>query len=273
MEILSIAGQHPLGETGHVDISHVRHVIQAMREAGATEAVFRRSEQFLRAVQKDPEDSRPQPSLVSEHPRRPNAEIYDGGFYISPIVLAANKGQPPENADPAHWHSYATATCDGVLALLAAGVAIDDRRVQDARQWLEDHRRIDYPQGIPPVSDAYPLPWGKAIQFYHYAVRAEAYAALDWRGDWREPLRGGHLHLALRRHRLPRGADLRGRPLCGPLRGRDLRRLLGLRRRSLRAALRHRQLRERRGLPIRRALRCRRLRRRDLRDRRGLRRR
>ena len=43
-------------------------------------------------------------------------------------------------------------------------------------------------------STTHPEPWGEAIRFYHYAVRAEAYAALDWPGDWRQRLPAGLLH-------------------------------------------------------------------------------
>ena len=60
---------------------------------------------------------------------------FDGGFYFSPIVLGANKGRIERSAgdEPsrAFFRSYATATCDGVLALLAAGVDPKDQRTED----------------------------------------------------------------------------------------------------------------------------------------------
>jgi hypothetical protein len=44
---------------------------------------------------------------------------------------------------------------------------------------------LTYPQGVP---TDHPEPWGEAIRFYHFAVRAEAYDALKWPGDWRTRL-------------------------------------------------------------------------------------
>ncbi|MCA9246810.1 MAG: terpene cyclase/mutase family protein [Planctomycetales bacterium] len=183
-------GEHSPGETGHTDISHVRHVLEALCDTGANSDVFEKAQAYLSVLQKDPHDIRPQPSLFPEDEELPttNADKYDGGFYISSVILAANKGQPGDNRDPSHWFSYATATSDGVLALLACGVERDDPRLQDAKIWLQNHPRIDYPEGIPEVSDNYPLPWGEAIHFYHYAVRAQAYAALDFAGQWREDM-------------------------------------------------------------------------------------
>jgi hypothetical protein len=84
-----------------------------------------------------------------------------------------------------YFRSYATATCDGVLALLSAGVPRDDERVVHAIEWLRQHDDLAYPQGVP--AD-HPEPWGEALRFYHYAVRAEAYAALNWPGDWKTRL-------------------------------------------------------------------------------------
>ncbi len=94
------------------------------------------------------------------------------------------------SGDPPHFRSYATATCDGLLALLAAGVPRDNERVQSAVDWLERHPRIERPEGIPLD---HPEPWHDALHFYHLAVRSEAYAATDWPGDWRQRIRA---HLA-----------------------------------------------------------------------------
>jgi hypothetical protein len=84
-----------------------------------------------------------------------------------------------------HFRSYATATCDGILALLAAGVPRGDERVSAAEAWLRRHSNLDYPQGVP---TDHPEPWGEAIRYYHYAVRAEVYRRLDWPADERAAL-------------------------------------------------------------------------------------
>lgn len=156
-------GKRPPGSPGHMDLSHTRHVLEALRDAGGAEdEMYARARTFLGA-------------LINA----------DGGFYFSPVVLDANKsGKLPAavpGAEP-RFRSYATATCDGLLALLAAGAPAGEDSVTRARRWLEDHPRLDLPEGIP--RDA-PVPWAEAIRYYHLAVRAEAHRALGMPGEWR----------------------------------------------------------------------------------------
>ena len=108
---------------------------------------------------------------------------FDGGFFFSPVVLVANKAlwEKPAGEIAAHFRSYATATADGALALLAAGVPASDERVVAARRWLAEHAAVD-PQGIPAN---HPEPWVAALRFYHLAAFAEAASALAIEGDWR----------------------------------------------------------------------------------------
>ncbi len=189
------------GQSGHMDLAHTRRALDALelsRFAGLPNEYKAKAQQFLRVVQKLPQAAaRPQvaapnhatlappPSSDSEGPSSPeNAAItsatdappFDGGFYFSPVVLEANKGRQESDPTP-HWRSYATATCDGILALLAAGVPRDDERVTAAEAWLKAHTDVNYPQGVP---TEHPEPWGEAIRFYHYAVRAEVYRKLEW---------------------------------------------------------------------------------------------
>lgn len=187
------AAQQP-GQPGHMDLAHTRRALQAIRaptgpflqRTGPSfdrPAIYRRAGEFLKLMQKHPAAAERQPTI--EGFSRSTSQLpFDGGFYFSPVVLAANKGRE-ELKDAKYFRSYATATCDGILALLAAGVPRDDGRVVRAIDWLKAHDDINYPQGVPTDQ---PEPWGKAIRFYHYAVRAEAYAALDWPGDWRTQL-------------------------------------------------------------------------------------
>ncbi|MBA4015980.1 MAG: hypothetical protein C0483_02205 [Pirellula sp.] len=217
-------GPRPVGGSpGHMDIGHTRHVLQALRAAGHKDAaMYARAERFLRLVQKHPTEDRPQPSLAEETPERAGSvsdrsrlslevreQIYDGGFYFSPVVLAANKGgvgwveRSEAHADKPttdrvglagsphptpYFRSYATATCDGILALLACGVPRDDERIRAAIGWLEKHPNLHYPEGVPKDSNEN---WGASIQFYHYAVRAECYRALHWPGPWESDLQSG----------------------------------------------------------------------------------
>ena len=179
-------GPRPDGDPGHMDLAHTRRALEAIRLAGVlNQQIFARAEDFLRLVQRHPDDARPQPTLqpVSGVPA---AQLpFDGGFYFSPVVLNANKGREESDSDHHYFRSYASATCDGILALLAAGVDKNDARITQARDWLDQHPSIEYPAGVP---TDHPDPWGEAIHFYHLAVRAEAYDALEFPGDWRQQI-------------------------------------------------------------------------------------
>src|SRR5207247_292916 len=112
-------------------------------ETGVANAtVFDKAKQFLLVCQKNPADKRKQP-LIRKDDTRP--VYYDGGFYYSPIITAADKGKM-DSADAKYQpyiRSYATATCDGLLGLLAAGYSVNDEQVKAAIKWLEDHPRLD----------------------------------------------------------------------------------------------------------------------------------
>ncbi|MCE7933476.1 MAG: hypothetical protein DYG96_02665 [Chlorobi bacterium CHB2] len=173
----------PEGSPGHVDLSHHRMVLQAMRQAGVRDqAMYDHAAAFLRLLQKHPSEQREQPhDRLDEQPT--GSVRYDGGFYFSPIVLGANKGLQ-EPADATHrpvFRSYATATCDGALALVAAGIPQTDERVAAARNWLIAHPVLDRPEGIP---EGDPEPWHLALHYYHLAGRCQAYRALGIGGDW-----------------------------------------------------------------------------------------
>lgn len=183
------------GMPGHMDLAHTRRALEALRRSPAVllrdqpwatrhATMCQRAMRFLQ--------------LVQNHSGGSNTGCADGGFYFSPVVLAANKGREEEHSGIRCFRSYATATCDGVLALLAAGVPREDERVVRAAEWLQRHDVLDYPQGIPME---HPEPWGEALRFYHYAVRAEAYAALNWPGDWRT-----RLAAEVARHQAPDGS-------------------------------------------------------------------
>ncbi|MEX0612611.1 MAG: hypothetical protein WD229_10880 [Pirellulales bacterium] len=177
------------GESGHMDLAHTRRAVQALRcvVPTARSSDFTRAELFLRVVQRDP-GALAVPHGSSRYLYSADTVPFDGGFFFSPIVEDANKGRfsATLNGQAApHFRSYATATCDGVLALLAAGVPRDDERVLRAAEWLRQHDDLTYPQGVP---IDHPEPWGEAIRFYHYAVRSEAYAALRWPESWRSEL-------------------------------------------------------------------------------------
>jgi hypothetical protein len=177
------------GDPGHMDLAHTRRALQALRalmpKTGYPQ--FTRGELFLRVVQRH-QGALAEPPQIERFLHYHSDIPFDGGFYFSPIVEKANKGGFVTGIDghaAPHFSSYATATCDGVLALLACGVSHDDVRVTKAIEWLQKHDDLTYPEGVPTDQ---PEPWGEAIRFYHYAVRAEAYAALKWPDGWQTEL-------------------------------------------------------------------------------------
>jgi hypothetical protein len=172
------------GRAEHMDLAHTRRALAALAAANRrwpADADFRismarRAERFLAVVQRRRETAMFQSPTNEASESLQAIPPFDGGFYFSPIVLAANKGRAADGPAP-HWRSYATATCDGALALLATGAKLSDPRVEAAARWLREHADVDYPAGIPTDQ---PDPWGEAVRFYHYAVRAETYRALDF---------------------------------------------------------------------------------------------
>ncbi|MGC3972109.1 MAG: hypothetical protein QM775_33655 [Pirellulales bacterium] len=194
-------GVRPVGGSpGHMDIGHTRHVLQALRAAGHDDPqTYARAERFLRLLQKHPSETRRQPrpdgspeqragSVSDRSPLGPDAPQdpqppYDGGFYFSPVVLAANKGGTVEHAGQKYFASYATATCDGVLALLACGVPQEDERIKAAADWLDRHPNLHYPEGVPKNTNEN---WGESILFYHYAVRGRMLSGFELGGHMEE---------------------------------------------------------------------------------------
>ena len=186
------------GVVGHMDIAHTRKALSALakyHDEKQLEELRQRAALFLLLMQKDPRAAAAQPHPV-ELPSDDVTSVFDGGFYFSPVALSANKAPYDENTRS--WPSYASATCDGILALLAAGVPADDPRVVAAADWLRQHPQVDYPEGVP---TDHPEPWGDAIRFYHYAVRAEVYNKLSFpAADKRR------LAAAVLKHQLPDGS-------------------------------------------------------------------
>ena len=181
-------GEHGPGETGHMDLAHVRRVLEALSMSPCDKRmpeVADKAQHFLRMVQKHPDDTRPQ-SIPPELGNIAYAKAgYDGGFYFSPVVLRANKGRL-NDSDPPFWNSYATATCEGLLSLLAAGITQEDERVSVAMDWLEDHNDMEYPQGIPAYYEG--EKWRDAVHFYHVSVRGEVRRALGRSIEYRNEI-------------------------------------------------------------------------------------
>lgn len=100
------------------------------------------------------------------------AAFDDGGFFFALEDPARNKagvaGKDARGRE--RYRSYGSATCDGVLALLALGKSADDPRVDAALRWLRG-----FPAGLP-----HPAQWpadradsGRALLYYYAQALAE----------------------------------------------------------------------------------------------------
>lgn len=174
----------PYGNAGHLDLSHSRKALQALAASGTIPAASREAiESHLLLVQRSPKSKRQQP-----HPAGPQAPSDgDGGFYGSSWVLGVNKaGYEAARAGQAGYiRSYATATCEGILCWLALGAGPRHDAIFAARNWLQAHPDLHVVEGIP-ADD--PDGWRQVLIFYHYWVRSEVYARLNWPGNWRREI-------------------------------------------------------------------------------------
>ena len=159
-------------ETGHVDLSMTRHVLQALRDAGdsvgADAACFKNARVYLERCQ--------------------NFET-DGGFYFSTVILEANKAGP--DFAGTRYRSYGTASADGALSLLACGVPAGDPRLKPCAAWLRENFRAD---GVPGFGAHDKKNWTQAMYYYWIAAASAALAALEpgeaaHVSDWRAAVR------------------------------------------------------------------------------------
>jgi squalene-hopene/tetraprenyl-beta-curcumene cyclase len=145
-------------DTGHVDLSMTRYVLDALRAAGVadSDSAIASARVFVERCQ-------------NFDPARPGDA--DGGFFFSTAEADTNKA----GQDGHHFRSYGTTTADGILALLATGHPLTDPRVLAAQGWLSAHHRdMDVP-GF--VGGAYQR-WPRGLMFYYSAASAKAFQGL-----------------------------------------------------------------------------------------------
>jgi Prenyltransferase and squalene oxidase repeat len=155
-------------DTGHVDLSMTRYVLDALRAAGVadSDSAFASARVFVERCQN------------FDAARPANA---DGGFFFSTTEADTNKAGQDGN----HFRSYGTTTADGILALLATGHPLTDPRVIAAQEWLSAHhhdadrRDTDHPGMDVPgfMGEAYQR-WPRGLMFYYSAASAKAFQAL-----------------------------------------------------------------------------------------------
>ncbi|MBK9983634.1 MAG: hypothetical protein IPP15_14845 [Saprospiraceae bacterium] len=189
------------GEHGHEDMSHTRRVTQALVEYGHLPDSLRNDiVLFLNGTQRSKNDSRLYEGCLSR-----SKLPYDGGFVSSVVTLATNKSQAAfiEGAGY-HYPSYATATCDGLIAMHALHMDTT-QAFHDAENWLKKNQNYTTIDGLS-VND--PEQWTYVMHFYHLSVRAEAMQDIDPHGAWRDSI-----SMMLIKEQLPEGDYLN--PLGG----------------------------------------------------------
>ena len=165
-----------------VDLAHTRRILQSLNDANSiTNQIKSRSEYFLKRLQKRkqvPNDS--QINWIPEYG-------YDGGFFSSPTIAYANKGRTLVDQDSGekYFRSYATATCDGLLSMIALGYDLNSTEIKDAKNWLLQNQDWALPSGVP-LDD--PSPWAESMQFYNLMSLAEVHASLQISGNWKKDI-------------------------------------------------------------------------------------
>jgi hypothetical protein len=147
-------GRRTPPDTGHVDLSMTRYVLDALRAGGVAldDAAFPAARIFVERCQ--------------------NFDGDDGGFFFSTTEVDTNKaGQVGDR-----FRSYGTTTADGILALLATGHAATDARVVAATRWLTGHHHGMAVPGF--VGEAYQR-WPNGLAFYYAAASTQAFRAVQ----------------------------------------------------------------------------------------------
>ena len=151
------------------DVSSTLFAVGALRIAGMepSEPSVRKALTFLQRCQNVPEDG---------HESDPGFD--DGGFFFSPTDPVRNKAGTAgtDRCGRTRYHSYGSATADGLRALLRCGVTPGHKRVVTARRWLERHFSASTNPGMfePLREDE------RDATYYYYAwSAAHAFRALD----------------------------------------------------------------------------------------------
>jgi len=144
--------------TGHVDLSMTRHVIEALRAAGVpvSDPALECARVFIERCQ----------NFDAQRP-----VDTDGGFFFSTTEVETNKA----GRDGARFRSYGTTTADGTLALIALGYQPADVRLRAAERWLTTHHRDMAVPGF--VGEVYQR-WPRGLAFYYASASAQAFRAL-----------------------------------------------------------------------------------------------
>jgi hypothetical protein len=150
------------------DLSSTLFAIGSLRIAGvaAEDPAIRKARIFVQRCQN-----------VADDERAGDPRFDDGGFFFSttdPVRNKAGFAGTDRHGRP-RYHSYGSATADGLRALLRCGLAKDHPRVVAARRWLEAHfSASSHPGTFEPAREA-----DRGATYFYYAWSfAHAFRAL-----------------------------------------------------------------------------------------------
>jgi hypothetical protein len=150
------------------NLSATTFALEALRQAGARNEVFRKARAFIDRCQNFSNEDLLQASSFNH-----------GGFFFIANDSVRNKagiaGKDANGRD--RYASYGSATADGIRALRACGVTEEDPRLQAARRWLERSFRADiHPGGYTADREV-----NRQALYYYYAYSVSR--ALRSEGD------------------------------------------------------------------------------------------
>ena len=97
-----------------------------------------------------------------------------GGFAFTCEPMSLNNKAAFADEKLADPRPYGTATCDGVMALLACGVGITEQPIQNAVKWLVEHPSLELVpgfEGLPPEAG-----WQRGLRYYYFAALSRVLA-------------------------------------------------------------------------------------------------
>lgn len=95
----------------------------------------------------------------------------DGGFCFTTEPMSLNNKAGFLDEQRLRPRSYGTATCDGILALVAIGMDPAAEPIHKAVAWLRERKSLEL---VPGFEDLPPeLGWQRGLRFYYYAALAQ----------------------------------------------------------------------------------------------------
>jgi hypothetical protein len=123
------------------DLSSTLFAVGALRLTGSVpdDPVIRDALVFVKRCQN-----------FSENQQQGDPAYDDGGFFFTPANVVQNKAgvRGTDRNGVVRYHSYGTATADGLRALTRCGLSAGDSRVVAARAWLEDNFTVKTNPGV-----------------------------------------------------------------------------------------------------------------------------